>query len=79
MPPHHLGESAEIHHYLTILIHSSPEIMLLAIDLDENFINIEFVAITLMSALQSTGVLGSEFDTPQSDRPVADYNATFGQ
>jgi hypothetical protein len=53
--------------------------MLLAIDLDENFINIECVAIALMSALQSTGVLGTEFDTPQSDRPVADYNATFGQ
>jgi hypothetical protein len=46
------------------LINGSPEILLLAIDLDEDFIDVEGVAISSMPSLQSPGVNCSEFNAP---------------
>ena len=42
--------------------------MLLAIDPDEDFINVEGVAVSSMLPLQSAGINGSEFYTPEADR-----------
>ena len=42
--------------------------MLLAVDLDEDFINVKGVAISAMLALQSAGVDGPELDAPEADR-----------
>jgi hypothetical protein len=53
--------------YLTTLIHRSPKIMLLAIDLDEDFIDVEGIAAALMLSFQTAGIDGSELDTPESD------------
>ncbi len=41
---------------LTILIHGPPQIVLLTIDFDEDFIDVEGVTVTSMHALQSAGV-----------------------
>jgi hypothetical protein len=49
---------------LTILIHCTPEIMLLAVYLHEDFIDVECVAIALMLSLQPAGKNGSAFDGP---------------
>ena len=38
--------------------------MLLAIDLYENFINVESVTITLMLSLQALGIFGPKLVTP---------------
>jgi hypothetical protein len=47
-----------------ILIHSPPQVMLLAVDLHEHFINVEGIAISLMTALQTPGIFSPELDAP---------------
>jgi hypothetical protein len=41
--------------------------MLLAIDLHEEFIDVEGVALATVSALQSSGINGTELDAPEAD------------
>jgi hypothetical protein len=41
--------------------------MLLAIDLHDDFIDAEGVAMASMTALQSSGVRGTKFDAPETD------------
>jgi hypothetical protein len=44
----------------------------------ENLIKVEGITVTLMPAPKSSGVLRTKFDTPQSDRLVADRDTTLG-
>ncbi len=53
--------------------------MLLAVDLYEDFINVESVAEASVFSLQSAGINGSEFYTPEADRFSADSDASFSQ
>jgi hypothetical protein len=53
--------------------------MLLAIDLHEDFIDVEGVAVASVLSLQAPGVNGSKFDTPESNRFTADSYASLGQ
>ncbi len=53
--------------------------MLFPIDLHKDFINVEGIAVALMSAFQPTGIFGSKLGAPESDRLVTDCDATFGQ
>ncbi len=50
--------------HFTILVDSPPKIVLYPLDSHENFIKVEGIAITLMSAPKSFGVLRTKFDTP---------------
>jgi hypothetical protein len=61
-----------------LLIDSTPEIMLLPIDLHEDFINIEGIAVTMVLSLQPPSVKCTEFDTPKADRLTADCDASLG-
>ena len=63
----------------SILVHSSPKVELLAINLDEDFIDVECVAVALVLSLQASGVYSAEFDTPEADGFVADGDATLGK
>ena len=47
---------------LAVLIYSSPQIMLLAVDLYEDFIDVEGVAVASVLSLQSPGVYSAELD-----------------
>ena len=53
--------------------------MLFTVDLHEDFIDEESVAIALMLALQAPGIFGSELDAPEPDGFITDSDATFGQ
>ena len=53
--------------------------MLLAIDLHEDFIDEEGVAIASMLSFQSAGIDGSEFDAPEADCFSADDDAALGK
>jgi hypothetical protein len=64
---------------LAILIHCSPQIVLLAVDLDENFIDVERIAVTPLFALKASGINGPEIDASEPDRFPSDDDATFGQ
>jgi hypothetical protein len=61
----------------SILIHSPPQILLLAIDFHEDLIDVECIAITTMSPFESTSVSSTKLDTPESDGFVADGDASF--
>ena len=41
--------------YFAILVNCTPEVVLFAVDLDEDFINVKGVAVTLMLSLQAPG------------------------
>ena len=50
-----LGLQVDINHF-TVLIYSTPQVMLLTVDLDGNFIDVERVAVASVFSFQSTGV-----------------------
>ena len=53
--------------------------MLLAVDLNEDFIDEESVAVAPMLSFQSACINGSELDTPEADCFAADCNASFSE
>ena len=66
----------DIDHF-SILIHSAPQILLLTIDLHEDLVEVECIAVTTVSLLESTRVSSTKLDTPKSNRPVADSDSSF--
>ena len=53
--------------------------MLLAIDFDEDFIDVESVAIASVLSLQSAGINGTEFDAPQANCFAANCDASLSE
>lgn len=72
------GLQIDIDHF-SILIHRPPQILLLTIDLHEDLIDVERIAVTSVSLFESTSVSSAKLDTPDSDGFVADTNASFGE
>jgi hypothetical protein len=52
-------------------------VALLTIDLDEDFIDVERVAVASMFSFQSTGIYGTKLDTPETNRFCADTGSSF--
>jgi hypothetical protein len=74
-----ISTGLEIHiHHFTVLINSTPEIMLLAVDLHKDFVDVECVTVASVFPLQPSAVNGSKFDTLQPDALVANCDSTFG-
>ena len=48
--------------HIAMLINGPPQVMLLAIDFDKDFIGIEGVAVTSVLSLQAAGINSSELD-----------------
>jgi hypothetical protein len=51
----------------TTLIHGSTQVILLAIDPEENFIDVKSIAVASMLPLEFSGIVSFAFDTPQTD------------
>jgi hypothetical protein len=51
--------------------------MSLTIDFDEDFVDVERVAVAAMLSLKPTGINGTELGTPETDRFSADDDASF--
>jgi hypothetical protein len=66
-------------HNFAILIHGPPEVMLLAVDLYEYFVDVEGITVSTMSTFQSSGIERAELDTPQTDCFAADVNTSLGE
>jgi hypothetical protein len=64
---------------LTILINCPSQRLPLAIDLDENLVDVKGVALALMLLFQAPGLFGSKVDAPEPDGLVANDDATFSQ
>jgi hypothetical protein len=73
------GKSCYVVWNLSNLIYRSPQIVLSAIDLHKDFIDVEGIAITTVLSFQSSSVYSSEFDTPETDRFAADSDASLGE
>ena len=52
--------------------------MLLTVDLCEDFIDNEYVAVSSLLSLQTTRIFGTKFDTPQPDRFATDSDTMLG-
>jgi hypothetical protein len=64
---------------VAILIHGTPEILLLAIDSNKDLIQIPVVAEPSLSSLQFPGIVRTELLTPLSNRLIRDDDSTFGE
>jgi hypothetical protein len=64
---------------LAILVNSPSQVVLLAIDLHEDFIDKEGVTESTMTSSESVCVFGTEFITPEPDGFVANSDASFSQ
>ncbi|MFT6056895.1 MAG: hypothetical protein ACJAS2_001173 [Pseudohongiellaceae bacterium] len=64
---------------LTTLVHSTPQIMLLASNLHEHLINEERIAVSLMLSSQASGIFRSKLVAPQSNRFMADRDISLSQ
>jgi hypothetical protein len=52
---------------ITILIHGTPKILLLAVDSDEEFVQIPGITEASLFLLKTSGIVGSEFRAPLAD------------
>ena len=74
--------AARLHQYVqhvAVLVDRAPQVVLLAVDLHEHFIEVPAVAGAGPAAAQPAGVVGSEPFAPGPDRLVGDYDAAFEQ
>ena len=53
--------------------------MLPAVDLHENFVDVEGIAVASVLALQSAGIDGPEFYAPETDRFAGDNDTSLSQ
>ncbi len=53
--------------YFAILIHSAPQIVLLTLNLHEDFVDVESVSVALVSTFQPSGISGAELDAPKAN------------
>lgn len=65
-------------HHIAILIHCSPQVVLLTIYLHKDFVDEEGIAIASVPSFQTAGINSSEFDAPEADRFSANSYASFG-
>ena len=64
---------------ITILIHGTPKILLLAVDSDEEFIQIPSITEAALFLLKTSGIVGSEFPAPLPYGFVRNNYSAFGQ
>ena len=68
----------QIHvNHFSVLIYRSPEVMLLIVNLNEGFIDVERVAVASVFSFQSTGVYDTKLDTPETNRFSANSDTSF--
>lgn len=66
-------------HYFPMLIQGWPEVTLLAVDLDEDFIDRESGTIVMVLSFQFSGIARAELDAAQSDGLAADSSTSLGE
>jgi hypothetical protein len=72
------GLQKHIDHFI-IRVNRSPQVLLLAPDLDEDFVNEKCIAKTLVPTLQALGIFGSKLIKPQTNGFITYNNASFNQ
>ncbi len=65
--------------HLTVLVNSSPQIVLFALNFHEYFIYIERITVALVFSTEPSGEFGSEFRAPKPDGFIAYGDAPLGE
>jgi hypothetical protein len=64
---------------IAVLIHSTPEILLLAVNSNEDFVQVPNIAEAALTPLQFSGIVRTELLTPESNRFIRDDDSAFGE
>jgi hypothetical protein len=64
---------------ITILIDGTPKILLLAVDSDEEFVQIPSITEASLFPFKTSGIVGSEFPAPLADGFIRNNDSAFGQ
>src|ERR1700675_130669 len=65
--------------HVAVLIHGTPEILLLAVDSNEDFVQVPNIAQAALTPLQFSGLPRTELLTPKSNRFIRDDDPAFGE
>ena len=65
--------------HVAVLIHGTPEILLPAVDSNEDFVQVPNIAEAALMPLQFSGIVRTELLTPQSNRFIRDDDSAFGE
>jgi hypothetical protein len=65
--------------HVAVLIHGTPEILLLAVYSNEDFVQVPIITKAALTPLQFSGIVRNELLTPQSNRFVRDDDSPFGE
>src|ERR1700676_1308122 len=65
--------------HVAVLIYGAPEILLLAVDSNEDFVQVPNIAEPALTPLQFSGIVGAERLTPDSDCFIRDDDSAFGE
>jgi hypothetical protein len=65
--------------HVAVLIHCTPEILLLAVDSNEDFVHVPHIAEAALTPLQFSGIVRTELLTPEPNRFIRDDDSAFGQ
>ena len=65
--------------HVAVLIHGTPEILLLAVDSHEHLVQVPVVAQPSLASLQFPSIVRTEFLTPLSNRLIRDNDSALGE
>jgi len=65
--------------HIAVLIHGAPEILLLAVDSNEDVVQVPNIAEAALTPLQFSGIVRTELLTPESNRFIRDDDSAFGE
>ena len=64
---------------VAVLIHRTPEILLLAVDSNEDFVQVPNIAKPALTPLQFSGIVRTELLAPEPNRLIRDGDSPFGE
>jgi hypothetical protein len=73
------GETAQNIDDITVLIHDTPSILLLAVDSDEEFVQIPSITEASLFLLETSSIVGAEFPAPSPDGFIRNNDSAFRQ
>ena len=65
--------------HVAVLIHGTPQILLLAVDSNEDFVQMPNIAEAALTPLQFSGIARTKLLTPESNRFIRDNDSAFGE
>jgi hypothetical protein len=65
--------------HVAVLIHGTPQILLLAVDSNEDLVQVSGIAEPTLTPLRFLRIVGTKLQTPAPDRPMRHDDSPFGE